>query len=127
MPSYLTLDYESHQQAREGFEWSVPDDYNAAHDLLRKHDDPKGQVALFQAYPDGRRETYTFHDLDVRSNQVANALASMGVGFGDRVAVALPQKPANPSPTSPAGSSARRRRAGRPRLTVDTRSSPPSL
>ncbi|WP_327053073.1 AMP-binding protein [Halomicrococcus gelatinilyticus] len=96
MPSYLTLDYESHQQAREEFEWSVPDDYNAAHDLLRKHDDPKGQVALFQAYPDGRRETYTFHDLDVRSNQVANALASMGVGFGDRVAVALPQKPANP-------------------------------
>ncbi|WP_137283490.1 AMP-binding protein [Halorussus salinisoli] len=96
MAWHLTLDDETYEQVRQNFEWDVPDDYNIARDVLRKHDDPKGSVALFQAYPDGRRETYTFHDLDRRSNQVANALADAGVGFGDRVAVVIPQKPQNP-------------------------------
>ncbi|GKZ14008.1 AMP-binding protein [Haladaptatus sp. T7] len=95
MPRYVTLD-DTYEAARENFSWNLPESFNAAHDLLRKHDDPKGSVALFQAYPDGRRETYTFHDIDVLSNRVANALSNLGVGFGDRVAVALPQKPENP-------------------------------
>ncbi|MFB6170468.1 MAG: AMP-binding protein [Haloarculaceae archaeon] len=95
MPWQVTLDYDTYDRAREEFEWNLPDDYNAAHDFVRKHEDPKGSVALFQAYPDGRRETWTFHDLDVRSNQVAHALESVGVGRGDRVAVCVPQKPAN--------------------------------
>jgi acetyl-CoA synthetase len=96
MTWYLTLDDDTYGEARQNFEWDVPDGYNIAHDLLRKHDDPKGQVALFQTYPDGQRETYTFRDLDRRSNRLANALADAGVGFGDRVAVVVPQKPANP-------------------------------
>jgi acetyl-CoA synthetase len=95
MPYHVTLDYDTYEAAREGFSWDVPDDYNAADDLLRKHEDPKGSVALFQAYPDGRRETYTFHDLDVRSNRLAHALRGMGVERGDRVGVVVPQKPAN--------------------------------
>ncbi len=95
MPKYVTLD-DTYETARENFSWDLPESFNIAHDLLRKHDDPKGSVALFQAYPDGRRETYTFHDIDVLSNRVANALSNLGVGFGDRVAVAVPQKPANP-------------------------------
>lgn len=95
MPKYVTLD-DTYETARENFSWDLPESFNIADDLLRKHDDPKGSVALFQAYPDGRRETYTFHDIDVLSNRVANALSNLGVGFGDRVAVAVPQKPANP-------------------------------
>ncbi len=95
MAYHVSLDYDTYEAAREGFSWDVPDDYNAAYDLLRKHEDPKGSVALFQAYPDGRRETYTFHDLDVRSNRLAHALRGMGVERGDRVGVVVPQKPAN--------------------------------
>lgn len=96
MPWQLTLDYDTYEQARREFSWDLPDEYNIASDVLRKHDDPKGSVALFQSYPDGARETYTFRDLDRRSNQVANALADLGIGRGDRVGVVLPQKPANP-------------------------------
>ena len=95
MAYHVSLGYDTYEAAREGFSWDVPDDYNAAYDLLRKHEDPKGSVALFQAYPDGRRETYTFHDLDVRSNRLAHALRGMGVERGDRVGVVVPQKPAN--------------------------------
>ncbi|MEF8869895.1 MAG: AMP-binding protein [Haloarculaceae archaeon] len=94
MTWHCTFDYDGYEAAREGFEWEVPEEYNAAHDLVGKHEDPKESVGLFQAYPDGRRETYTFHDLDVLSNRVANGLASLGVERGDRVGVVVPQKPA---------------------------------
>ncbi|WP_255193309.1 acyl-CoA synthetase [Natronobeatus ordinarius] len=95
MSWHLTLEGDTYEAAREAFEWDVPEGYNAAHDLVRKHDDPDA-VALYQTYPDGRRETYTFRDLDRRSNRLANALEALGVERGDRVGVVLPQRPENP-------------------------------
>jgi len=86
----------SYEEAREEFEWELPNDFNLAFDLLRKHEDPRARVALLMGYSDGTRETLTFHDLDVRSNQLARALADLGVGRGDRVALMIPQKPAAP-------------------------------
>jgi len=95
MPYRITLDRDTYGEARERFEWDVPDDYNAARDLVRKHDDPD-RVALYQASPEGRRETYTFRELDVLSNRLAGGLADRGIERGDRVGVVVPQKPANP-------------------------------
>ena len=90
---HVTLDG-SYEEARESFEWSFPEGYNLAHDLLRKHEGTD-RPALYQAYPDGRRETYTFDDLDRLSNRLANGLRERGVGRGDRVAVVCPQRPEN--------------------------------
>jgi len=95
MTWHVTHSGESYEAAREGFTWEFPPEYNIARDCLRKHEETD-RVALYQAYPDGRRETYTFTDLDERSNQLAHALAARGVERGDRVAVVVPQKPANP-------------------------------
>ncbi|PSQ02848.1 AMP-dependent synthetase [Halobacteriales archaeon QS_5_70_17] len=94
MAWYLTLDGESYEAAREGFEWDLPSDYNIARDFLRKHEETD-RPALYQAYPDGRREAYTFDDLDRLSDRLANGLAARGVGRGDRVAVVLSQRPEN--------------------------------
>ncbi|GAA0259280.1 acyl-CoA synthetase [Haladaptatus pallidirubidus] len=96
MAWHLAPDFPSYEEARSEFSWdAIPDDYNIAHDLLRKHDDGNA-TALEQCYPDGRRETYSFRDLDVRSNRLANGLSDLGVERGDRVSVVVPQKPANP-------------------------------
>ena len=95
MTWHVTLPTESYETARDGFEWDVPSTYNAAHDLVGKHED-QSRVALFQAYPDGRRETYSYAELDRYSDRLASALAAYGVGRGDRVGVVLPQVPANP-------------------------------
>jgi len=92
---HISPEYETYEQAHENFRWAFPDEYNLAWDLLRKHDDSESP-ALHQAYPDGRRETYSFRDLDELSNQVANALRERGIESGDRVAIVVPQKPANP-------------------------------
>ncbi|MFC4551214.1 MULTISPECIES: acyl-CoA synthetase [Halorussus] len=95
MPWRITL-ADTYDRAREEFSWDrIPDDYNIARDLLRKHEDPDGP-ALYQAYLDGTRETYTFADLDDRTDAFARGLAARGVERGDRVAVVVPQKPANP-------------------------------
>jgi acetyl-CoA synthetase len=95
MPWHVTLDQESYAAAREEFAWEFTENYNIARDCLQKHEDPD-RPALYQAYPDGRRETYSFRDLDERSAQIAHGLSARGVGRGDRVAVVVPQKPANP-------------------------------
>ena len=92
----VSLDGETYEEARTSFTWDLPEDYNLAHDLLRKHDRPGERVALYQAYPDGRRETYTFEELDRYSSRLANALEKRGIEHGDRVGVVVPQKPANP-------------------------------
>jgi acetyl-CoA synthetase len=95
MSWHVKPDEDTYAAARETFAWSFPDGYNIARDCLQKHEEVD-RPALCQAYPDGRRETYTFRDLDERSSQVAHALEARGVGRGDRVAVVVPQKPANP-------------------------------
>jgi len=95
MPWRITVDEGSYEAARESFSWDIPDGYNAAHDFLAKHEDPD-RPALYQAYPDGRRESYSFRELDELSDAVAASLREMGVERGDRVAVVVPQKPANP-------------------------------
>jgi acetyl-CoA synthetase len=93
-PWYCTLDCDSYEAAREGFEWDLPKNYNLAYDLLRKHPDPESP-ALYQADPDGGRETFSFADLDRLSNRLANALEGMGIECGDRIGVLVPQKPEN--------------------------------
>lgn len=93
-PWYCTLDHDSYEEARTEFSWEFPENYNLADDLLRKHPDPDAP-ALYQAYPDGRRKTFAFEELDRRSNQFANALEAMGVSRGNRVGVVMPQKPEN--------------------------------
>ncbi|HKJ59350.1 MAG TPA: AMP-binding protein, partial [Halobacteriales archaeon] len=94
MAWHVTLEGDTYEAARAAFEWDLPDDYNAAYDLVGKHDD-RDAMALYQTYPDGRRESYTFGEVDALSNQLANGLADLGVGRGDRVAVVVPQKPEN--------------------------------
>ncbi|WP_254531881.1 acyl-CoA synthetase [Natrinema gelatinilyticum] len=90
MPSF-----EDYETAREGFSWDLPDEYNPAVDFLRKHDDTS-RTALRYESPDGALETYSFDDLDERSDRLAAALADLGVEAGDRVGVVVPQKPQNP-------------------------------
>lgn len=95
MAYYVTVDYESYSAARDDFTWDIPDEYNIAFDLVRKHPEPE-QTALYQLYPDGSHEEFSFRELDNRSNQLAHAFTELGVENGDRVGVVLPQKPANP-------------------------------
>lgn len=95
MTWYVGFDGADYTDALATFDWDLPDRYNAAADLLQKHADPKGRIALRQAYADGRRESYSFWDFDVLTNRLANSFRERGISRGDTVGVMVPQKPAN--------------------------------
>ena len=86
--------YDSLEAARNEFAWELPDDYNPARDCLRKGDPDR--TALICETADGSVSTLSYDDLDERSDRLAAALGDLGVEPGDRVAVVVPQKPANP-------------------------------
>ncbi|WP_436933753.1 acyl-CoA synthetase [Halovenus marina] len=79
--------FEDYEDARESFEWDIPETFNIATDTVTKHADKRGSVALFQDIEDGPDRTHTFWQLDRRSNQIANALDARGIGEGDRIAI----------------------------------------
>ncbi|MDF9744938.1 acyl-CoA synthetase [Natrinema salsiterrestre] len=87
--------YDDYETARAEFAWDLPDEYNPAVDFLRKHDDAS-RTALRYEDPESGLETYSFDDLDERSDRLAAALADLGIEAGDRVGVVVPQKPQNP-------------------------------
>lgn len=88
-------EFDSYESAVAEFEWNLPETYNPAIDFLRKGD-RANRTALHYDPPGTDGRTYTFGELDDRSDRLAAALADLGVGVGDRVAVVVPQKPQNP-------------------------------
>ncbi|OLZ39536.1 AMP-dependent synthetase [Natrinema saccharevitans] len=88
-------EFASYERARDSFSWDLPDEYNPAVDFLRKHEDASKTALRYQP-SGGGLETYSFADLDERSDRLAAALADLGVEAGDRVGVVIPQKPENP-------------------------------
>lgn len=93
MAWHISLE-DSYSAAIENFDWDLPVDYNAATDLVRKHEE-MSRTALVEMTTDENR-TFSFADLDDRSDRVAEGLANCGVERGDRVAVVLSQQAANP-------------------------------
>jgi acetyl-CoA synthetase len=75
------------------FRWQVPADFNIAHWTCRRWAAEPDRLALQWEDESGARETWTYCDLQQAANRLSNALAALGVGRGDRVALILPQRP----------------------------------
>ena len=86
-PNYTDFD-----KIRQDFRWSVPQRYNMAWEVCDKHGDLAQAPALYFESQSGELTTYTFGELKKWSNQLANALANLGVVKGDRVGIVLPQR-----------------------------------
>jgi acetyl-CoA synthetase len=71
-------------------DWKGPE-LNVAHEYVDRHDSHR--VVLFWEDAQGRSAKYTFHEMKVLSNRLANALESLGITKGDRVGLLLPRIP----------------------------------
>lgn len=75
-----------------GFRWDIPDRFNigraVADDWAERDPD---RIALQHFSPDGDHRNLTYSQLRDRSNQLANAIAALGIQPGERVAILLPQ------------------------------------
>ena len=80
-------------EIRGAFRWNVPASFNIAHACCARWAADRARFALYWEDESGATAAYTFWDLEQRARRLANALAALGVGRGDRVALMLPQRP----------------------------------
>ena len=75
--------------------WFAGARMNLAHDCVDKHveTDRRNKLAIVYEGEDGQARKWTYRDLQVKANQLAHGLASLGVGKGDRVGIFLPLVP----------------------------------
>jgi len=73
------------------FHWRIPANVNLGMDVCERHS--RGAAAI--VVTDGRKvvRTVTFGELSNESNRLANALRGLGIEAGDRVGIALSQRP----------------------------------
>lgn len=72
--------------------WDVPATFNIAQACCGRWADDRARFALYWEDESGTSSAHTFFDLAREANRLSNALASLGVGRGDRVALILPQR-----------------------------------
>jgi len=73
--------------------WDVPAQFNIAEACCRRWADDPRRLALHWEDESGATAACTFRDLQLQANRLSNALAALGVGRGDKVALMLPQRP----------------------------------
>lgn len=81
---------------REVFEqhrWEVPAEFNIATAVCGRHAADRSRFAMYWEDETGATAALTFWDLQQQANRLSNALAALGVGRGDTVAIILPQRP----------------------------------
>lgn len=78
-------------QGKVDYQWDIPERFNMGHAVCDKWADGSGRLALIYEDRTGTVTTYTFDQIKVLSNQLANALTSAGLQRGDRVGIFLSQ------------------------------------
>jgi len=82
----------TYEECYEQFRWSIPDRFNIASAVCDRHAATHpDRPALLYEDADGLARSMTFSQLRAQANRLANVLQHLGVRFGDRVAIHLPQ------------------------------------
>ena len=82
-----------YEEIYRNYRWQVPERFNIAVACCRRHARDRSRLCLYWEDESGATSAWTYWDLQSRANQLANALAALGVKRGDRIAIILPQRP----------------------------------
>lgn len=74
------------------FQWRLPKNYNIAWDVCDRHASDASKIALIHHLPDQIRK-YTFREIQILANRLANTFQTLGLRQGDRVLIVLGQHP----------------------------------
>ncbi len=83
----------TYEDVYDTFKWQIPEFYNIGIDICDKWADQGNRLALIYEDEDGRVVRYTFRDLKILSNKLANGLQALNISVGDRLGILLPQCP----------------------------------
>ena len=75
----------TYEEVYRSFNWSIPQYYNIGVDVCDKWADERNRLALIYENEAGQTEKFTFRDIKVLSNRLANTLRANGLSRGDRV------------------------------------------
>jgi acyl-coenzyme A synthetase/AMP-(fatty) acid ligase len=75
------------------FRWNIPETFNFGTDVVDRWARERDGPALIWENESGEERAYSYSDLSLLSNRLANVLRSRGVTKGDRVIVMLPRLP----------------------------------
>ncbi len=82
-----------HAALHAGFRWQVPANFNIAQACCTRWARTQpAAVAIRWEHEDGRRQAYTYGQLQEAANRLSGVLRGLGVGRGDRVAIVMPQR-----------------------------------
>jgi acetyl-CoA synthetase len=84
---------ERYREAFAQHRWEVPAEFNIATVACRRYAVDRSRFAMYWEDETGMTAALTFWDLQQQANRLSNALAELGVGRGDAVAIILPQRP----------------------------------
>lgn len=79
----------TYESLRANFAWQIPEQFNLG--TACADDQPEDNTALISVAIDGTITTRSFGWLADRSSRMAGSLSRLGIGTGDRVAIAAPQ------------------------------------
>ena len=82
-----------YREIRAAHRWNVPTDFNIAQACCARWASDRSRFALYWEDESGARAAFTFWDLQQNVNRLSNALAALGIGRGDKIALILPQRP----------------------------------
>lgn len=82
------------EDVERNFSWYETGKVNMVYEAVDRHVDEGRGAATSLLYSDTvREESYTFTDLQERSNRFGNVLRKYGIGKGDRVFIFMPRQP----------------------------------
>jgi acyl-coenzyme A synthetase/AMP-(fatty) acid ligase len=83
----------NYQNLCRSWKWEIPEYYNIGRDCtdkLAKRDSHRNKIALYWENEEGEIKRFTFTELARLTNQIGNALHSLGFQKGDRILIRLP-------------------------------------
>lgn len=88
------IDFDSYEDFKANYTVRVPEGFNFAYDVVDAWSEQEPEKnALLYCDDFGNRKMYTFTDLKLASNRIANYLLSLGIRKGDHVMLILKQRP----------------------------------
>ena len=87
------IDFDSYEDFKANYRVNCPEGFNFAYDVIDAWADAQpDKNALLYCDDFGTRRYYTFTDMKLMSNRIANYLLSLGIKKGDRVMLILKQR-----------------------------------
>ncbi|WP_459828848.1 acyl-CoA synthetase [Hydrogenophilus islandicus] len=75
------------------FRWQIPRRFNIGYACCTRWSSDRSRLALFFEDEQGKRQSWSFWEIQKAANRLSNALQALGVARGDRVAIVMAQRP----------------------------------